>query len=317
MGTGSETRRIRPEWAAGDTHDIGLWPKNRLLAQSAGRGWHNVHAALATVSSWSGVLAATGHPCLAYCLNRPARLQRRVQGAGKTETCAVRPRQFIVIPGHADTEWHRQGSSDMLMLYLRQDMIDAVARESFALSGSGAILDLSLGTVDPLMEQLVLSVLNVLRTREDGSSALYVESLMRTLVLHLLRRLGDPAEAERNPASDRSGMRRILDLIDSELDRDLTIEILAREAGFTSQTFARVFRRSVGTTVHQYVLSRRVERAKELLVSTDLPVVGVALQTGFASQSHLTTALKRLTGVTPGEYRRGVQGRHRTIGRDD
>jgi AraC family transcriptional regulator len=313
-----DSQPCRADWGAGDTHEIGLWPRNRLIAQSAGRGWRNVHAALATVNSWSGVLPATGHPCVAYCLHRPARLQRRLQGGGVAEARTVRPRQFLVIPGHAATEWHRHGSSDMLMLYLRQDMIDAVASECPSLSGRSASLDLSLGTVDPLLEQLVLSVLQVLKTTEDGSSALYVDSLVRTLVMHLLRRRGTSAEDERPPTADQLGMGRVLDLIEAELGMDLTIPLLAREAQQTAQTFARTFRRSIGTTVHQYVLSRRLERAKDLLVSTDLPVVDVAQQTGFASQSHLATALKRLTGVTPGQFRRSLNSREiSSDGRDE
>jgi AraC family transcriptional regulator len=52
------------------------------------------------------------------------------------------------------------------------------------------------------------------------------------------------------------------------------------------------------------VLQRRLARARELLIATDMPVVEIALATGFSSQSHLASAFRRLTGVTPGEYRR-------------
>ena len=61
-------------------------------------------------------------------------------------------------------------------------------------------------------------------------------------------------------------------------------------------------------STHQYVLDRRIERAKELLRSTDMPVVDVALSTGFSSQGHLCNSFMRRTGISPAAYRR--QGLH-------
>lgn len=304
MPLAASTQPDSVEWGAEFTHGIGHWPANRLIAQSAGRGWRSVHAALATVNSWSGMLAPTGHPCLAYCLHRPARLRRRIRGVGGVETGTVRPRQFLVIPGQEATEWHRHGSSDMLMLYLRQDMIESVASGNLGATGQATHFDLTLGTADPLLEQIALSILRLLQQPEDGSSALYVESLTQTLVLHLLRReTGIAGVSDQAAKQDLTALRRIPDLIEAELSSELTIATLAREAQLSPQTFARAFGRRFGTTVHQYIIARRLERAKHLLISTDLPVVQVALQTGFASQSHLATAFKRLTGLTPAEFR--------------
>lgn len=293
----------RRELGPGDTHQIGSWPANRLIAQSTGRGWRNVYAAIATVNSWSGSLAPIGHPCLAYCVHRPAQLRRQIRGAGRAQAWTVRPRQFFMIPGHETTEWHRHGSSDMLMLYLRRELIEAVARTSLSAATWQLNLDVQAGTVDPLMEQLALSMLGTLQSPEDGSSALYVDGLVHVMAMHLLRRHGGGSKPRPDTAIDTPALRRIPDLIEANLSADLNIAMLAREAGLTPQTFSRSFAKTAGTTVHQYVLRRRVERARHLLSSTDLPIVEIALQTGFASQSHLSTAFKRLTGVTPGHYR--------------
>ena len=64
----------------------------------------------------------------------------------------------------------------------------------------------------------------------------------------------------------------------------------------------RVFVRAVGVSPHRYVVQRRIERAKRLLRESELPVATIAVQTGFASQSHLATVLKRMVGMTPGQY---------------
>jgi AraC family transcriptional regulator len=85
----------------------------------------------------------------------------------------------------------------------------------------------------------------------------------------------------------------------------MRIEDLATLAGMSRFHFARVFRATVGTTPHRYVLERRLERARSLLKTTATAVRDVALTTGFADQSHLTRLIKRRFGVTPGVLRSG------------
>lgn len=293
-----------------NTHEIGFWPENRLITQSTGRGWRNAYAALATVNSWSGTLAPTGHPCLAYCVNRPAHLRRRQGDGSRHEVRTVRPRQFFVIPAHEESEWLRDGSSDMLMLYLRQDLIDALARERGSLAAPNADIDLNLGTVDPLLEQIVLALIDTLRPPEDGGSAMYADGLVHAAVLHLLRRQGmlSGQRASSRATDDGPALRRVIDLVEAAPGQGWSIPALAREAGLGPQTFARSFQKRFGTTVHQYVLGRRLDLAKRLLAATDLAIVEVALQAGFASQSHLSTAFKRLTGLTPSAYRGDTSG---------
>jgi AraC family transcriptional regulator len=65
-----------------------------------------------------------------------------------------------------------------------------------------------------------------------------------------------------------------------------------------------VFRRGVGVPPHQYLLARRVERAREPLAQTDLPVADVALEVGFASGQHFARVFRRLEGCSPREHRR-------------
>ena len=75
-------------------------------------------------------------------------------------------------------------------------------------------------------------------------------------------------------------------------------------AGYSKAHFVRLFRRTTGTSPHRYVLHRRLEEARHLIVSTALPLAEVASETGFASQSHLNNAFVRRYGCTPGEARR-------------
>lgn len=101
-------------------------------------------------------------------------------------------------------------------------------------------------------------------------------------------------------------LRRVLDHIEADPGGDTGLRRLAGIAGLSPSHFATAFRRSTGLPPHRYVLERRVERARELLLADPrLPLAEVAYALGFPSQAHFTTVFRRLVGATPGAYRKG------------
>lgn len=109
--------------------------------------------------------------------------------------------------------------------------------------------------------------------------------------------VGDPG------AHDRAGMQQALDFIDAHLGERLTLTTLADELRLSPSHFAHVFKRLVGVAPHKYVMRRRLERARLLLVHTDLPIVVIAVELGYANQSHFSEQFHREIGVTPLTYR--------------
>jgi AraC-like DNA-binding protein len=99
---------------------------------------------------------------------------------------------------------------------------------------------------------------------------------------------------------------RARDLIDGRYDEPLDLETLAREAHVSSRHFSRSFRRVFGRTPHQYLLSRRLERAQHLLRTTEDSVAGICLAVGFQSVGSFTTSFTRRVGVSPTTYRRAT-----------
>ncbi len=99
-------------------------------------------------------------------------------------------------------------------------------------------------------------------------------------------------------------MRRLIEFVEENLDRDLSLEAMAEEVEISPLYLPRAFKSAVGQSPHQYVLARRIERARELLRDTDLPIVDVALSSGFSSQSHLSNWFLRMVGVSPATYRK-------------
>jgi AraC family transcriptional regulator len=95
-----------------------------------------------------------------------------------------------------------------------------------------------------------------------------------------------------------------VEYIEEHLDAELTLDHLAGVAHLSPYHFARLFKNSTGLPPHQYVIARRVERAKDLLRGKDrFPLVDIAAEVGFSSQSHFTRHFKRLVGVTPKHFR--------------
>jgi AraC-like DNA-binding protein len=97
---------------------------------------------------------------------------------------------------------------------------------------------------------------------------------------------------------------RARDLVDSRYAEPLDLVALARAAHVSPRHFSRSFRRTFGETPYQYLLTRRIERARHLLRTTDLRVAEVCLAVGFTSVGSFTTTFRRHVGVSPTAYRR-------------
>jgi AraC family transcriptional regulator len=97
----------------------------------------------------------------------------------------------------------------------------------------------------------------------------------------------------------RPQLRRVTDFIEAHLDDDLSLRRLAPVAGLGLSHFKLLFRGSTGLPLHQYVIRRRVERARQLLAEGELPMSLVALEAGFTHQSHMARHMRRLLGVAP------------------
>ena len=134
------------------------------------------------------------------------------------------------------------------------------------------------------------------------NGSLYVDSLAAALAIHLLNRhssVSPPREHATGGLSGRS-LKRVLSYIEDNLGQNLSLPDIANMAGLSISHCKSAFRESVGHPVHRYVIQRRVERARDLLRQGEQSISQVALETGFAHQSHLAYHMRRVLGVTPG-----------------
>ena len=293
------------EFDVQQTHSIERWDRNKLLLQSEGRGWSNLYVAVATVNSWSGTLNPTGHYCIGFCLRGPAQLRVSVDSDPVPQDTTLSPRQFLIIPANESSQWERRGSSEMLMLYLKKELVEAVNKNIFGRLQTN--LAIRLGATDPLLEQLALAVLEALQRPTLATTPAFVDTLAWTLATQLLK--AHSVNTEQNHIASpcyenfRSSMARVQDFIDRSLGEDLSLEVMANQANMSVCGLKRLFQRHHATSPHQYLLERRIAKASRILVETELPISEVALATGFSSQSHFATAFKKKVGLSPKAYR--------------
>jgi AraC-like DNA-binding protein len=136
------------------------------------------------------------------------------------------------------------------------------------------------------------------------ASALFADALLRALALHVYTRYAAMAEPERPDRLAAVLVQHLEAFIDARLDRRLSRADLARLAGYDARAFSNAFRNTFGMTPMQYVIERRLDRACLLIASTEGDLADIAISTGFSSQSHLTSTLKKRRGITPLRLRR-------------
>jgi len=192
-----------------------------------------------------------------------------------------------------------------LHLHLSKDLLACTAEEVAGYDPAYLTLMERFGFQDPLLTQIGFALW---RELEECSPAgrLYAETATQMLAVHLLRHYTSAGDVIKEPLQKltHQQVRRVTDFVQAHLGQDLSLDVLAQQTGFSPYHFARLFRQTTGESPHQFVLHQRIEKALHLLKKKDVSLAYVALESGFANQSHLTKVFKRHLGLTPGAYRR-------------
>ena len=141
-----------------------------------------------------------------------------------------------------------------------------------------------------------------------GSLTHYGEALSVLLGHELVRLNGDHARAGVLAHGGLSGWqrRRVADFIEAHVTEEVRLNALAQVVDLSPYHFARAFKQSFGLPPHRYHLGRRIELAKTLLAEPTRSITEVALAVGFAETSSFSAAFRKVTGISPRDYRRGI-----------
>jgi AraC family transcriptional regulator len=212
---------------------------------------------------------------------------------------------IVLVPAGSPALWRWSGPRDTLHIYLEPGLVARVAAEAFELDPARLTIPPLGGQDLPHLRAAMLAV-DAELTAGGAGGRLAAQSLANVLAVHLIRHVLAPRRPERgrDGALPRGRLRAVVEYIEEHLDTGPTLEQLAAVARLSPYHFARQFKRATGLPPHQYVIARRVERAKGLLQGgDDFSLAQVAARAGFADQSQFSHHFKRLVGVTPGRFR--------------
>lgn len=214
----------------------------------------------------------------------------------------LREGQIVIVPSGTHTSNRASGPVALVCVTFEPTFLALACGEM--INADQLELPERYGVEDPLISGLCLALR---REVELGapSGRVYSESLAGSLAVHLVARFAK-LKRENLPGQDgglsRRAVRQVTELIEARLAEDISLNDLAGAVGLSPFHFARLFKRTFGLPPHQFVVRRRLDRAKRLMLRGDLALAQIAREVGFCDQSHLALHLKRDCGFTPREF---------------
>lgn len=218
-----------------------------------------------------------------------------VRGRCEAHTFVYRRGDVDIHPAGYRDIWEEFDANESIVVGLSPALLQRAA-DDMGLDAARIGLEPRFQFRDPQIEH-VAWLLQAERRSGAPNGALYAECLGLALTVHLLGRYKSATAIKRGLS--RIQLRRITDHIESNIEQDLSLATLAQIAHLSASHFKTMFKRSTGLPVHEYVIRRRVDRARQLLTRGDLAASQVAAEVGFSHQSHMARAMRRVLGVTP------------------
>jgi len=228
------------------------------------------------------------------------KMDRVMDGQKQQET--IHHGSCAIIPANVPHQTTWRQDIEFTLLLLEPSHLAYTAYET--VDGDRVELIPQFSKPDPILSGIGSSLKSELET--NGSEAkLYVESAATFLAAHLLRHHCTRTQSLPNDAGGlpKYKLRTAIAYIQEHLGEEITLEAIATHLNMSQYYFCHLFKQSMGVSPYQYVLQQRINKAKNLLKQRQLTITDVALECGFANQTHFTKYFRKLAGTTPKNYR--------------
>ena len=197
--------------------------------------------------------------------------------------------------------------SDFMHIYVSRRYVAEYRKNLTDERGIASLTDPLKFTRDSHITRLTTTLVDALcgtsachRVYADGIALAIVARLLATT---LTASRAVPAQKRKAAPLESQPLRQVIEHMDARIDEPITLIELASTIGLSPMHFAARFRAATGSSPLAFLLNRRIERAKELLVKTDSPIVDIAMDVGFSTQAHFTTVFRRVVDETPYRWR--------------
>jgi AraC family transcriptional regulator len=283
-----------------DTNGILRQPWVHPQRTSAGLGWDHLYVSTQHELPYQASFDGARSHLLILHLNGPVTVRRGHLGLTRSRT--IPSGGLFVHPAGKELTVELGGELDTVHAYLT----DQALQESH--DGDQAVeLAEELGSVDPLLEQILLNFDAVLRRWEPAAQT-YVDHLGNALAAQLARRHTVAGRAPVQPVQ-RAGLTdrqfgTVCDLLEARLAEPVPLAQMATVAGLSVSQFCRQFKARTGLSPHRFLVQLRVDNACRLLRGSVMSIAEVAQRCGFSHQEHLTRVMRAHLQRTPAAVRR-------------
>ena len=270
------------------------------LLSSASLGWSGFGADMFGIAAGRHLIPGIKHHRVGVHVGVPVNAVCRCGGSRSTRIQSHG--DVDVIPAGLDGEWSDDANCTVLGIWFSDELVRKTC-DQLGLKAADAQIRHRLQWRDARFQHMAWAMRAELEA-EDACDPLFAESLCTGMIVRLA---GAQVQRDRRrrTLSPRAAAR-VLDYIEANLDASLTLGELAALVELSVPHFKVLFRETVGVPVHRHVVLRRLDRAKSLLMQGKMSVGQVALEVGFAHQSHMASWMMREFGVKPRDIARGV-----------
>jgi AraC family transcriptional regulator len=247
------------------------------------------------------------HVVCLHHFDRAMKLERRLDGRKRWETSAKGDIAFL--PAGAPNMLRFATDDPNRIISYSYLLFEPEYLAEVALSnGVGRPLDFipTFSTPDPLLHEITAAVTSA-REVKDPAANLFMESLLNAAGARLLRTYAEVRYAFSGPSRlTDDQLRRAIDYIQDHIGDSLDLGSISRAAGLSEFHFARLFKTATGDSPFRFVTRTRMERAKELLRKTRLPISEIAERVGYPKPSHFSARFRSVLGCRPDAYRKSA-----------
>jgi AraC family transcriptional regulator len=230
---------------------------------------------------------------------------------GRSQTVSYREKDYAsgcieIYPADLPISFHSHPTvkaMEAINCYIEPTFVAQIAHES--VNPDHVELLLTLKTADLLIHQIGLALRSSLEG-DGAGSRFYADSMATALSAHLLRHYSTRNHhfQDYEDGLSKQKLKQAIEYIQARLGEDISLNDIANELGMSQYYFCHLFKRSTGVSPHQFLIHQRVERAKHLLRQPNRTVTSIAMECGFANQSHFARCFRQCTGVNPNQFRK-------------